>query len=65
MTADSWAIFILVLVLLAIAAFGCAAAEPSSTDNHHRLPEINCTEAKLDGQYHHLCCEGPTCWPTN
>lgn len=51
-----WLVLIFVLFLL-----GCAAQEPSSTDNHHRLPEINCTQKMYQGRYHRFCCEGETC----
>lgn len=52
-----WVIAIFVAMLL----LGCAAQEPSSTDNHHRLPEINCSAKMYNGQYHKFCCEGETC----
>ena len=40
---------------------GCAAREPSSTDNHHRIPQSTCSVMKSGGTIHRVCCD-PDGW---
>jgi len=58
------AIIAVVLTLCSLLG-GCAAQEPASTDHHHRIPQISCTEAKYEGRIRQVCCEGERCWFTN
>jgi hypothetical protein len=44
----------IISVLLLIS---CSAREPSSTDNHHRVPQTTCTLTKAYGGMHKVCCD--------
>lgn len=50
------------VIILALILTGCAAAQPSSTDNHHRLPQVECTPVNFDGRFRKMCCEAERCW---
>lgn len=55
-------VLVVVAVLIGVSALchGCAA-EISSTDNHHRLPQFECTMIKYQGVMREICCEGERC----
>ena len=55
--------FLIILMLFAL--YGCASREVSSTDYHHRVPEVHCAVVKYQGQMRELCCESGRCAFTN
>jgi PBP1b-binding outer membrane lipoprotein LpoB len=59
---------VIVLVLLVVIAVlfmgGCASMEPASTDNHHTLPQVTCSQLKYNGSYHTYCCDNSGCFFT-
>jgi hypothetical protein len=59
----AWKLVTAALVILAIMTImlGCASMEPSSTDPHHRVPEVNCGLIKYQGHVHKYCCDGDEC----
>lgn len=54
-------LIVLVLVFLGILFDGCASREPSSTDNHHRVPQVDCNMIKFEGHFQEICCENNYC----
>lgn len=45
------------LILVAALLTSCSAREPSSTDNHNRVPQASCTLVIYGGQMRNLCCD--------
>jgi hypothetical protein len=41
---------------------GCAAREPSSTDDHNRVPKVWCHLTNVRGSMREVCCVGERCW---
>jgi len=55
------ALFILVLALIFMALDSCASRVSSSTDNHHRVPVVDCNMIKFEGHMQEICCENDHC----
>jgi len=63
---QSIVLIVLIAIILAVCVLtGCAVQESASTDHHHRIPQISCTEARYEGRIRQICCEGERCWFTN
>jgi hypothetical protein len=56
-----WIVLAILFVVGIVAISGCASREVSSTDNHHRVPQVNCQEVKYEGHMHRICCEPEHC----
>ena len=52
------------LLIALVVLGGCASRESSSTDAHHRLPQVSCTLVTYHGEIKNICCEGERCWFT-
>lgn len=54
------AVFIIVLVLVFAMLDGCANIV-SSTDQHNRVPKVDCNLIRIDNQMREVCCERDYC----
>jgi hypothetical protein len=54
-------LYIIILVLIFIGLSSCADRIASSTDNHNRVPQVNCTMIKFEGHMQEMCCEENHC----
>jgi hypothetical protein len=57
-------LFVLFCIVSLLCLFGCGI-EPSSTDHHNRVPQVNCAYVRADGHMEQECCQGELCWFTN
>ena len=58
------AMLIVLLALVFIAMDSCASRVASSTDDHHRIPKIDCSMIKFQGHMQEICCEQERCFLT-
>jgi hypothetical protein len=54
-------LFVIVLVLVFIGLSSCADRIASSTDNHSRVPVVNCTMIRYQHTLREMCCQAETC----
>lgn len=45
------------LIILVLVLTGCAAAQPSSTDRHDRIPTVTCAMVIVSGNFRRVCCD--------